>query len=158
MKQATSILVKVSFKHVTFFQLKIYVKYNSYNFMRGRGTRLWPLSRQSYPKQFLTLSGNTNKSLLQETQARISDLDEIDNPIIICNEEHRFLVAEQMRQIKVKPKAIILEPYGRNTAPAITLCAFKALEFNEDSLLVVLSADHIIKDVETFRKSLKKRI
>tara|TARA_A100001388_G_C28762852_1_gene498816 strand:- start:680 stop:2110 length:1431 start_codon:yes stop_codon:yes gene_type:complete len=122
----------------------------------GRGTRLWPLSRQSYPKQFLTLSGNTNKSLLQETQARISDLDEIDNPIIICNEEHRFLVAEQMRQIKVKPKAIILEPYGRNTAPAITLCAFKALEFNEDSLLVVLSADHIIKDVETFRKVLRK--
>ena len=94
----------------------------------GSGSRLWPLSRQSYPKQFLDLYGQNNKSLLQQTQERISFLNWITEPIIICNEEHRFLVAEQMRDINVKPKAIILENEGKNTAPAIALGAIKALE------------------------------
>ena len=123
----------------------------------GKGTRLWPLSRQSYPKQFLALYGENNKSLLQQTQERISFLSGITEPIIICNEEHRFLVAEQMRDINVKPKAIILENEGKNTAPAIALGAIKALEEEqEDPLLLILSADHIIRDHNIFIKVLQK--
>ena len=122
----------------------------------GRGTRLWPLSRQSYPKQFLSLCGENDKSLLQKTYERISNIKGLQDPIIICNEEHRFLVAEQMRNINVNPKAIILEPEGKNTAPAIALGAFKANEDYEDSILLVLSADHIIKDVNIFIKVLEE--
>ena len=123
----------------------------------GKGTRLWPLSRQSYPKQFLALYGNNNKSLLQQTQERISLLSGITEPIIICNEEHRFIVAEQMRDINVKPKAIILENEGKNTAPAIALGALKALEEEkEDPLLLILSADHIIRDLNIFIKVLEQ--
>ena len=122
----------------------------------GKGTRLWPLSRQSYPKQFLALYGENSKSLLQQTQERISFLKGITEPIIICNEEHRFLVAEQMREINVKPKAIILENEGRNTAPAVALGAIKALEEEqEDPLLLILSADHIIRDINIFSKVLR---
>jgi len=121
----------------------------------GQGTRLWPLSRKSYPKQFLSLCGENNKSLLQQTQERISDLDGIDKPIIICTEEHRFLVAEQMREINITPKAIILEPVGRNTAPAIALGSIKALEEDKDSIILVLSADHVIKDFDIFHETLK---
>ena len=94
----------------------------------GSGSRLWPLSRKSYPKQFLALEGNSKLTLLQKTLKRLESFKNISAPIIICNEEHRFLVAEQMRSIGVKPKAIILENEGRNTAPAITLGALKALE------------------------------
>ena len=123
----------------------------------GKGARLWPLSRQSYPKQFLDLYGNNSKSLLQQTQERINFLSDISNPIIICNEEHRFLVAEQMRNIDISPKAIILETEGKNTAPAVALAAFKALEEDsEDSLLLILSADHIIKDLNLFGKVINK--
>ncbi len=123
----------------------------------GKGTRLWPLSRQSFPKQFLALYGDNKKSLLQQTQERISFLSGITEPIIICNEEHRFLVAEQMRDINVKPKAIILENEGKNTAPAIALGAIKALEeVQEDPLLLILSADHIIRDLNVFSKVLKQ--
>lgn len=123
----------------------------------GKGTRLWPLSRQSYPKQFLALHGDNNKSLLQQTQERISFLSGISEPIIICNEEHRFLVAQQMRDINVKPKAIILENEGKNTAPAIALGAIKALEEeHEDPLLLILSADHVIRDQNVFTKVLQQ--
>ncbi len=123
----------------------------------GKGSRLWPLSRQSYPKQFLDLYGNNSKSLLQQTQERINFLNDLSNPIIICNEEHRFLVAEQMRNIAISPKAIILETEGKNTAPAVALAAIKALEEDsEDSLLLILSADHIIKDLNLFEKVIKK--
>ena len=121
----------------------------------GKGTRLWPISRKSYPKQFLPLTGICDKSLLQLTLERILDLKEIDNPIIVCNEEHRFLVAEQIRTIGVKGKAIILETEGRNTAPAIALSAIKALEDKDDSILLVLSADHLIKDIANFQKAIK---
>ena len=123
----------------------------------GKGTRLWPLSRQSFPKQFLALYGDNKKSLLQQTQERISFLSGITEPIIICNEEHRFLVAQQMRDINVKPKAIILENEGKNTAPAIALGAIKALEEEqEDQLLLILSADHIIRDLNIFIKVLQQ--
>jgi len=123
----------------------------------GKGTRLWPLSRQSYPKQFLPLLGDKEQSLLQETITRIIELEEVDEPIIICNEEHRFLVAEQMREVGIRPQAIILENEGRNTAPAITLGAIKALEIDkEDNLLLILSADHIIRDIDVFHKVLKE--
>ena len=91
----------------------------------GSGSRLWPLSRQSYPKQFLTLNLTNNKSLLQRTQLRTRKIKNIESPILICNEEHRFIAAEQLRENKVKPSSIILEPFGRNTAPAITIAALK---------------------------------
>tara|TARA_Y100000739_G_scaffold229495_1_gene244410 strand:- start:1514 stop:2956 length:1443 start_codon:yes stop_codon:yes gene_type:complete len=124
----------------------------------GRGSRLWPLSRQCFPKQFLSLSCKDNRTQLQRTFERISDLKNIMNPIIICNEEHRFLVAEQMRNIGVTPSSIILEPMRRNTAPAITLGALKALEEFGDSILLVLSADHKIEDNEQFLKVIREGV
>ena len=81
----------------------------------GSGTRLWPLSRASFPKQYIALSSKSKFSLLQETILRITDLDNIERPIFICNEQHRFLVAEQMREINISPKDIILEPNSKNT-------------------------------------------
>ena len=116
----------------------------------GTGTRLWPISRQSLPKQFLSLNFTKDHTLLQRTQERIKNIENILNPILICNEQHRFIVAEQMRQINTKPSSIILEPFGRNTAPAITIAALKALEFNDDPILLVLSSDHEIKDEDRF--------
>ena len=108
----------------------------------GSGSRLWPLSRNSYPKQYLSLCTDDNKTLLQKTVERITSLDNSKSPILICNEEHRFLVAEQMREINVIPSAIILEPFGRNTAPAITLGAIKALTLEKNPDLLILSSDH----------------
>ena len=116
----------------------------------GSGNRLWPLSRQSFPKQFLSLNFSQGKTLLQNTYKRTKNIQNIQNPILICNEEHRFIVAEQMRQVKVKPSSIILEPFGRNTAPAITLGALKALEIAEDPHLLILSSDHQIDSEEEF--------
>ena len=81
--------------------------------------------------------------------------ENIDKPIIICNEEHRFIVAEQMRDIKIKPKSILLEPVGRNTAPAITIAALKAIEKGEDPILLVLPSDHLIKDIYKFQKAIE---
>ena len=121
----------------------------------GSGTRLWPLSRKSFPKQFLSINSDDNKSLLQKTLERIKDVDNIINPILICNEEHRFIVAEQMREINIEPKKILLEPIGKNTAPAITLAALKAIEFDEDPILLILSSDHIIMDKKEFIKVIK---
>ena len=116
----------------------------------GSGTRLWPLSRESFPKQFLSLNTDNKNSMLQKTQLRISNLDNIKSPILVCNENHRFIVAEQMREIKVKDFSIILEPSGRNTAPAIAISALKAQQFDKDSILLVLSSDHQIMDQEKF--------
>ena len=118
----------------------------------GTGKRLWPLSRQSFPKQFLNLLSEKEHSLFQETYLRVSEINNIQQPILICNEEHRFIVAEQMREINVEPQSIILEPFGRNTAPAIALGALKALEFEKDPILLILSSDHVIKDEEKFRE------
>ena len=104
------------------------------------------------PKQYLTIDGSYKKSFLQKTQLRLKGLKNIENPLIICNEEHRFIAAEQMREIDIKPKRILLEPFGRNTAPAITLSALLSLEEYTNPNLLILSADHEIKDVEKFIK------
>ena len=94
----------------------------------GSGSRLWPVSRESYPKQFISIKEEKKKTLLQLTYERIKNLDNIENPILICNEDHRFIVAQQMKEINIKPNSIILEPVRRNTAPAITIAALKSLE------------------------------
>tara|TARA_B100000886_G_scaffold19547_2_gene12571 strand:+ start:9438 stop:10877 length:1440 start_codon:yes stop_codon:yes gene_type:complete len=122
----------------------------------GSGTRLWPLSRESYPKQFLNIDNDDKKSLLQKTQERIINLENALNPILICNEEHRFIVAEQMREINQKTNSIILEPFGKNTAPAIALGALKAFEINENSIILALSSDHLIKNNKKFVDVLNK--
>ncbi len=124
----------------------------------GSGTRLWPISRQSFPKQYLPLSTNNEKTLLQNTFERVKDIKGICNPILVCNEEHRFIAAEQMREINTKPISILLEPFGKNTAPAIALSALIALEKEENPLLIVLSSDHEVKDKEKFIKTVKDGI
>tara|TARA_B100000212_G_scaffold31413_1_gene20545 strand:+ start:365 stop:1801 length:1437 start_codon:yes stop_codon:yes gene_type:complete len=116
----------------------------------GSGSRLWPLSRESYPKQFLSLNKENKFTLIQNTIKRISSLENLSKPILVCNEEHRFIVAEQMREINIDDFIILLEPFGRNTAPAITLAALKSLELNEDPILLVLSSDHEIKNTKKF--------
>ena len=115
----------------------------------GSGSRLWPSSRRSFPKQFLSITEDNNKTLLQQTQERLTFIKQIYKPIYICNEEHRFIVAEQMREINIIPKSILLEPFGRNTAPAILLAAFKSLETEDNPHLLILSADHQIKNDRT---------
>ena len=121
----------------------------------GSGSRLWPLSRKSYPKQFLALDGNSELTLLQKTLKRLEHLENISEPIIICNEEHRFIVAEQCRSIDVVPGEIILEPVGKNTAPAITLASLKVLDKNKDANLIVLSSDHLIHNESQFLEAVK---
>src|SRR3990167_876378 len=111
----------------------------------GSGTRLWPFSRKAYPKQLLSLS--SGYSMLQETVLRLQHLPDLASPTVICNEAHRFVVAEQLLEIGVKNPAIILEPYAKNTAPAT---AVAALEANEHDLLLVLPADHLINEPEQF--------
>jgi len=127
----------------------------------GSGTRLWPLSREHYPKQLIALCGEY--SLLQDTVSRLDGLDgqktgsvefRTKAPLIIANEEHRFLVAEQMRHINKKTEKILLEPVGRNTAPALTLAALAASNQRQDPILLVMPADHVIQDVEAFQKSI----
>ena len=117
----------------------------------GTGTRLWPLSRASYPKQYWPLAGTGEDTLLQQTQQRLKGLPGLAAPLLICNEDHRFIVAEQLRQIGVEPQAILLEPIGRNTAPAVAVAALQATAHGEDPLLLVLAADHVIRDAATFR-------
>jgi mannose-1-phosphate guanylyltransferase len=123
----------------------------------GSGTRLWPLSRKAFPKQFIALTSSL--TMLQETAARLNGLSSAAT-MVICNEEHRFLVAEQMRQQNLHP-AILLEPVGRNTAPAIALAAIKAVadakvsSSQEAPVLLVLAADHVIEDVEAFQRCVK---
>ena len=124
----------------------------------GQGSRLWPLSRKNYPKQFLNLNSKSDNSLLQQTLQRLQKIKDLTDPILICNESHRFIVAEQMREINVTPSSIILETIGKNTAPAITLAALKSLETKTDPILIVLASDHLIKDKEGFLKSLNSAI
>jgi len=121
----------------------------------GQGTRLWPLSRKSFPKQFLSINSPNKKSLLQNTQQRLAGIKDLMEPILICNSKHRFLVAEQMREINIKPKSILLEPFGKNTAPAIILAALKSLEIENDPHLLILSADHQINNEKKFRDSIE---
>ena len=124
----------------------------------GAGTRLWPLSRELYPKQLLPLTGV--RTMLQQTVLRLEGLA-ASPPVIVCNEAHRFLVAEQLRQLRVVPRATILEPFGRNTAPAIALGAHAALKGMAtdanavDPVLLVLPADHVIRDVAAFQRAVR---
>ncbi len=124
----------------------------------GTGSRLWPLSRASFPKQFLEINKEESISFFQKTINRIRNYEIIGNPIVICNEEHRFIVAEQIRKINIKPEAILLEPFGKNTAPAVTLACLKVIEKHENPCLLVLPADHIIEDIKTFMKVLDKAL
>jgi len=118
----------------------------------GSGTRLWPMSRSTYPKQFLPLV--SERTMVQETILRLRGLGSLQAPIAVCNKEHRFLMAEQLRAICSMPQSIILEPVGRNTAPAVAIAAFAAK--NPDDILLVLPADHVISDVEAFQASVIK--
>jgi len=119
----------------------------------GSGSRLWPLSRQLNPKQFLPLV-DTKQSMLQATIQRLDGLD-VARPCLICNEQHRFLAAEQLRQLDVEQARVLLEPIGRNTAPAIALAALQALQEADDPVLLVLAADHLIQDVPAFHASIR---
>lgn len=116
----------------------------------GSGTRLWPLSRKLQPKQFINLVNET--TLFQDTLLRLPK--NTANPIVICNEDHRFLVAEQARQINKKLDCIILEPFGKNTAPAIALAAIKLRKNNKNPTLLILAADHLIKDLDAFHRAI----
>ncbi|MBD3669237.1 MAG: mannose-1-phosphate guanylyltransferase/mannose-6-phosphate isomerase [Gammaproteobacteria bacterium] len=123
----------------------------------GSGTRLWPMSRELYPKQLLPLV--TENTMLQETILRLEGLEgaediHINAPLVICNEEHRFLVAEQLRQLDIEPAAIILEPVGRNTAPALTLAAVCIEAAAEDAVMLVMAADHVIENKDAFHKAI----
>lgn len=119
----------------------------------GSGSRLWPKSRAALPKQFLALT--SEQTMLQETLSRLDGVDARE-PIVICNDSHRFLVAEQLRQKGIEHGGILLEPVGRNTAPAIALAALHALQSDADETLLVLAADHLIKDKAVFQASVKK--
>lgn len=121
----------------------------------GSGTRLWPLSRELYPKQFLALQGEA--TMLQATLDRLNGLT-IVRPLVICNECHRFVVAEQLRQCDVLDGNILLEPVGRNTAPAIALAALAASAAGDDPLLLILPADHIIQDTFAFQAAIRRAI
>ena len=123
----------------------------------GSGTRLWPLSREHYPKQLLALT-SARHTMLQETVMRVSNNEqgiEFDSPVVVCNEQHRFLIAEQLRQLKVSDFRIILEPVGRNTAPALTLVALIARQQACDDPMLVMPADHVIENPNKFHEAVK---
>jgi len=117
----------------------------------GAGTRLWPLSRELYPKQLLPLVGD--RTMLQDTALRLSGLANRNAPLVVCNEAHRFMVAEQLRQSGQEASSVILEPVGRNTAPAVAVAALSTMEQGEDHVLLVLPADHVIKDATALCKA-----
>ena len=120
----------------------------------GAGTRLWPMSRRDYPKQFLPLAGDN--TMVQDTAARVGASDRFAPVLVVCNEEHRFMVAEQLRRNDDPPQGILLEPLGRNTAPALTAAALWLLERDPDAIMLVLPSDHVVKDAEAFRAAALK--
>ncbi len=122
----------------------------------GSGTRLWPLSRKNFPKQFLALGGDS--SLFQQTVFRTHGLAGIAAPIIVCSEEHRFLVAEQLRELQLEGASILLEPVPRNTAPAIALAAWKARAIDPEAVMLVLPADHLIGETSSFANAVAKAL
>jgi len=117
----------------------------------GAGTRLWPLSREMYPKQLLALA--SSRTMLQETVERLAGIPGASDPIIVCNEAHRFTVAEQIRALGRSAAAILLEPMGKNTAPAVALAALKAEALDPEATLIVAPADHVVRDVRRFREA-----
>lgn len=120
----------------------------------GVGSRLWPLSREHFPKQCLPLT-DEHLSLLQQTALRTANLN-VSTPIIVCNEDHRFLIAQQLQELNISNARIVLEPVGRNTAPAIALAALEAAQENSDALLLVLPADHVINDIDAFEAAIEQ--
>ncbi len=123
----------------------------------GSGTRLWPLSRALRPKQLLSMTSNF--TMIQDTVSRLNGVNELAAPIVVCNEEHRFTIAEQMREINVTPSSIILEPFGKNTAPAVAISALQAqkqapLSQKQDPVLLVLPADHVIENTPAFHAAI----
>ncbi len=130
----------------------------------GSGTRLWPLSRAGFPKQFLVLSGDSSNShsLFQQAVQRLQGLADagirVAAPCIVGNEDHRFLVLDQLRELKLEPAAVLLEPVGRNTAPAVTLAALAALEDGQDPVLVVNSSDQTVTDGAAFTAALRQAV
>ncbi|MDR9440078.1 MAG: mannose-1-phosphate guanylyltransferase/mannose-6-phosphate isomerase [Halomonas sp.] len=121
----------------------------------GAGSRLWPVSREHYPKQFQRLNAS-DASLLQEAARRMAGVEALESPLLVCNEEHRFLVAEQLHQIGCHPQRILLEPCGRNTAPAVALAALYAVEQTPEALLLVMPADHVIDDAAAFQAAVEQ--
>jgi len=119
----------------------------------GVGSRLWPLSRGMYPKQFLCLA-DPDLSMLQQTVGRSVGIDDIGPSVIVCNQEHRFIVGEQLQQIGITDAKILLEPKGRNTAPAIALAAFSVAEKDRDEVMLVMPADHVIADLGEFHRAI----
>jgi mannose-1-phosphate guanylyltransferase/mannose-6-phosphate isomerase len=121
----------------------------------GSGTRLWPLSREHYPKQLLPLVND--RTMLQDTALRLVGMADVAAPVVVCNEQQRFMVAEQLRQVAVAPQAILLEPVGRNTAPAVAVAAMAAIAAGgeDDPLLLVLPADHVIRDAAAFQAAVR---
>jgi len=117
----------------------------------GAGTRLWPLSREMYPKQLLALTGI--HTMLQDTALRLSGVPGATPPIVVCNDAHRFTVAEQIRALEIQPLGVLLEPVGRNTAPAVALAALMAVKIDPDATLIVAPADHVIRDVRKFQQA-----
>ena len=120
----------------------------------GSGTRMWPLSRSHYPKQFLPLV--SEKTMLQETVLRLPELENLSSPMVVCNEDHRFMVAEQLHELGIQPQAILLEPFGRNTAAAVALAALAAP--SPEDILLVLSADHVITDHQALAEAIEKAV
>ena len=122
----------------------------------GSGTRLWPLSRAGFPKQFLCLTGED--SLFQQAAKRLMNLEtkeiQVANPLIVTGEEHRFLAAEQLRESGIEMSAALLEPMGRNTAPALTLAAMAALESGNDPILLVTPADQTVANAAAFTQAM----
>jgi len=120
----------------------------------GSGTRLWPLSRAALPKQLLPLAGE--QTMVQETVSRLHGLPGLEAPLVVCNNEHRFLIAEQMREIGVKPLGIFLEPIGRNTAPAAAIAALHLRKLDADAVMLLLPADHLISNVPAFHAAVQR--
>ena len=120
----------------------------------GSGTRLWPLSRKQKPKQFLALFGEN--TMFQQTLERVMDIDYIEAPLVICNNDHRFMVAEQLQEMGIKKPTIVLEPHARNTAPALAIAAMQAVSRGDDPVLLVLAADHRIDNVPAFHHAIEE--
>lgn len=118
----------------------------------GSGTRLWPLSRKQKPKQFIALFGDN--TIFQETLSRLGGLKGLESPIVVCNHDHRFMVAEQLQELDIDSPTILLEPFGRDTAPALAIAALQSMVSEEDPILLVLAADHVIEDVASFHSAI----
>ncbi|OGT73810.1 MAG: mannose-1-phosphate guanylyltransferase/mannose-6-phosphate isomerase [Gammaproteobacteria bacterium RIFCSPLOWO2_02_FULL_57_10] len=129
----------------------------------GVGTRLWPVSRQLYPKQFTSLSTDSPRdvpeavpeTLFQSTLSRLEGVHDLGAPIVVCNEEHRFLTAQQLQEMGIAGASIVLEPMGRNTAPAVAIAALQAMQMTPDAILLVLPADHAIRDIDALCKAIE---